>query len=688
MQRRTPEPDLPALMQALAPDAPRAERHLWLLALLHWIRSGMAPGDGAQGAVSRVRLLLDAAEQRPQWREEWSRWRQVFQASVDLAPLFADYGFAPHSAFLSGVSERLRRQWLPGTPDTDSSTELFDLIFKAEDAQWLRALDAPTLARVRALLFAPSPEERERNQREADADKFRSGQHLLDSLLDALMVCVGQISATGLSSEIRLRMSASESGDERAFHALPGLFERFRARVLRDGPTSPEARAAEVALREQLDACRRAASTVYLHLDEYGISTTIVFGLRQLRGRVLRARALLDAVTTHSPAQSGAQLLARLALAGAESRSLRVLVASSTQLTAAKVAERQAETGEHYITRNRAEYRAMLAKAGGGGLVLGLTTWAKLAIGALGIGAFSPFWLGLAYGLNYAFWFVLIMLLHWTVATKQPAMTAPAMAAKLKHMEDGGGLDAFVGEVAHLLRSQTAAIAGNVGVVVPTVLLICGILTALGAQPMASADKAHHIIHDHALMGPTPLFAAFTGVLLFASSVIAGWVENAFVYHRLDSALAYNPRITHWLGRERAARWALWWRANVSGLAANVSLGLLLGLVPPLLQFVGIGLEVRHVTLSSGQLAAAAYAIGPEVLRDSAFWMAVAGVLVVGPLNLAISFFLAFRLALLARGVTGVDRSRVYAALRQRWIGAPLFFLFPPPDRPVRPGVS
>ena len=35
----------------------------------------------------------------------------------------------------------------------------------------------------------------------------------------------------------------------------------------------------------------------------------------------------------------------------------------------------------------------------------------------------------------------------------------------------------------------------------------------------------------------------------------------------------------------------------------------------------------------------------------------------------------------------GIPRG-VYAALRQRWIGAPLFFLFPPPDRPVRPGVS
>ena len=50
---------------------------------------------------------------------------------------------------------------------------------------------------------------------------------------------------------------------------------------------------------------------------------------------------------------------------------MRALLARHYSLLARKVAERSAETGEHYITRDRAEYRAMLRAAAGGGAVLG-----------------------------------------------------------------------------------------------------------------------------------------------------------------------------------------------------------------------------------------------------------------------------------------------------------------------------
>jgi site-specific recombinase len=62
---------------------------------------------------------------------------------------------------------------------------------------------------------------------------------------------------------------------------------------------------------------------------------------------------------------------------------------------------------------------------------------------------------------------VLIQMLHFTVATKQPAMTAPAMAAKLKDIQSDGSIQEFVDEVAHLVRSQVAAILGNVLIVFP-----------------------------------------------------------------------------------------------------------------------------------------------------------------------------------------------------------------------------
>ena len=281
------------------------------------------------------------------------------------------------------------------------------------------------------------------------------------------------------------------------------------------------------------------------------------------------------------------------------------------------------------------------------------------------------------------------MLLHWTVATKQPAMTAPAMAATLGSLqrarpgpETDAAVSQFVDRVAALIRSQAAGIFGNLAVCAPLVLAVQLLSGAVfGVTPVGPA-QADYVLHSLTLLGPTLLFAAFTGVLLFASSLIAGWVENWFVFQRLDSAIAWNPRIVATLGASRARFWAGWWRRNVSGLAANVSLGLMLGLVPALAAFFGLGLEVRHVTLSTGQLAAAAGALGLDILRLPAFWWCLAGIALTGVLNLSVSFWFAFKVALRSRGVRVQDRALIAAAIGARLRSDPLSFLRPPKEAP------
>jgi site-specific recombinase len=367
-----------------------------------------------------------------------------------------------------------------------------------------------------------------------------------------------------------------------------------------------------------------------------------------------------------------------------EQRSLGALFARQYSMLARKLAERHAETGEHYITRNRAEWWAMLKRALGGGAVIAGTTFAKFALAALGL---SAFWGGFWAGINYATSFVAIHLLHWTVATKQPAMTAPAMAAKLAEVGSGRdsadqAVEGFVDEVANLIRSQTAGIVGNLAMVVPVVLAVQAASGALFGKPLVGEATAEHVLKDLTLLGPTPLYAAFTGVLLFVASLIAGWAENWFVLYRQDSALRWNPRIVSLIGVSRAAFWADWWRANISGIAANVSLGLLLGIVPVLLQFFGLGIQVRHVTLSTGQIAAAVGAIGWPLLGRPELWgpllWCLAAVPLTAALNLGVSFFLAFKLAMRARGVRVADRSRIYAALRRRLRTRFASFLLPP----------
>jgi site-specific recombinase len=222
-----------------------------------------------------------------------------------------------------------------------------------------------------------------------------------------------------------------------------------------------------------------------------------------------------------------------------------------------------------------------------------------------------------------------------------------------------------------------AAILGNVVLVFPVTVLLSAAMVLTTGAPMLTPEKADYVLHSLTLLGPSLLFAAFTGVLLFSSSIVAGWVENWFVLHRLDSAIRYNPRITAWLGALRADRWAQFMRHNISGLAANISLGMMLGLVPAILAFLGPALDVRHVTLSAGQLGAACAALGWEVVRSPALWWAAASIPLIGLLNVGVSFYLAFRVALQAHNISGVDRSRIRSAIWQRLRAAPMSFLWP-----------
>ena len=662
--------DVTALLNAADPKAELAARNLWLTRLLEWLRHPASKAEASPASdvlmpvplpVRRVKLLLTLLERNPVHAENFAKmWASVWR-DVDATALFADVGFASRMALWSEFFLRLRLHVLPGTVDTHDLGELFGQLFPDEaDEHWLLALDDALLARM-AALFKPEP---------ATALPWR------EPMLSSLTILISAVHAAGLSGPLRLRMSPSLLADQ-PFEQLPRAAEAFKASLHGDGGHIDPAtlRQALQYLRALLDCCRQAALSIPEHLETYGVSVDLMFEVEQLDARTQRIEALLDCLVSDQPKQELLRLTASLVRVVHERRSVRTLFARHYSLMARKVAERSAETGDHYITRSAAEYRHMLRSAAGGGAVIGVTTFIKFAVLAL---ALAPFWSGVWAGVNYAASFVVIHLLHWTVATKQPAMTAPAMAQRLLNIADDDGLAGFVDEVAHLLRSQIAGIVGNVALVIPVVAAVQGISWAIFGAPLVGVEQAEYVLHSLSFFGPSLLFAAFTGVLLFASSLIAGWVENWFVFYRLESAIAWNPAIITRLGAARAHFWGQWWAHNISGLAANVSLGLLLGLSPALLGFIGLPLDVRHVTLSTGQLAAAVGTLGWQTMTTAAFWWTVPTVLLVGVLNLGVSFYLAFKVALRSRGIQLADRARVSSAVWRRLREQPRSFLLPP----------
>jgi site-specific recombinase len=653
--------DLRALIAAADPGAAQAERHLWLVRVVEWLRW---PGPGPLSKpVQRLRHLLDELDRQPAWRARVQAVAQAFWREIDADALYADLGFGARRSFASELWTRIREHLLPATPETRDLAALFRLMFEPGDEVWLEAIDRDTTARV-VDLMGPGP------------------QAVRAIWLDALTILVSAVRATGYSRALRQRMDPAVLGEE-PFRQITTALAALRTGV-EDGHHAEALREA-VYLRALIDRCRQAGASVMPHLQTYGVSVNIVYDLEQMDARCDRIEQLIDCVVAPDPLSEGQRLLQDLVRGMADARGIRSLLAQHYSLLARQVTERSAESGEHYITRDHDEYRDMLRRAAGGGAVIAGTTFIKFAIASFG---FSAFWAGAWSGVNYAASFVIVMLLHWTVATKQPAMTAPALAASLpaaasatwsRGDEDARAeIEAFVDRVAQLIRSQAAGIFGNLALCGPLVWLVQWLTQAVRGAPLVGVKEAQYVLHSLTLLGPCALFAAFTGVLLFMSSLIAGWAENWFVYHRLDSAIAWNPRIVARLGAPRAQRWAAWWRTHISGLAANVSLGMLLGLAPAVLGFFGLPLEVRHVTLSTGQLAAALGALGPGLLEEPAFWWCVAGIVAIGVLNLTVSFGLAFTVALRSRGVRLRERSQISAAIRRRLLTHPLTFLWPP----------
>lgn len=659
MQVPDPAAELTQLLGTLAAQGDMVHRHLWLIALLDWIRGN---ADQPKPCIARLGHLLDILDTQPETREHLQDlWQQVVQR-LDGSTLLADYGFASRNALVSEFFHRLHLKCLPATPETHDAAELFALAMPtALDAQWISALPEATLLRLADLLWAPA------HRHHACSTPHLTGWQC--TLLDALTVVTSQVRAAGFSPDIRLRMDVSEQ-EASPFHGLASSLDALREAWVRSDNTDEAAQH----FKAQLESCRHCAATVYTHLDTYGISVDLVFRLRQLRQRVLRIRALLDCLLCDPTYHYSARLVAQLVMVGQDRASIGTLFTASASLLAAKVAERSSVTGEHYITRNRAQYQAMLRQAAGGGALTALTTGLKFAVMAMGL---ASFWYGFWSGVVYAASFVLIQLMHFTLATKQPAMTAPTMAAKLKDLTQDRAIDSFVDEVTCLVRSQVAAVVGNVVAVFPVVVLLSVSMQWVTGSPMINTETAHHVLESLTLLGPSLLFAAFTGVLLFASSIIGGWVENWFVLHRLDSALRYNPRITRRLGPDRANRLAHFMLHHVSGFASNLSLGFMLGLVPPILAFFALPLDVRHVTLSTGQLAAACASLGWEVVRHPALWWVVACLPLIGVLNVGVSFYLAFRVALQAHSVSDEGRSTILHAIQHRLRTRPGSFFWP-----------
>ena len=168
-------------------------------------------------------------------------------------------------------------------------------------------------------------------------------------------------------------------------------------------------------------------------------------------------------------------------------------------------------------------------------------------------------------------------------------------------------------------------------------------------------------------------------MLLWVSSLAAGWFENWVVYRRLPEAIehhGYGKRV----GRQRMTRIARFLEREAAGFGGSIALGFLLGMVPVFAKFFGLPLDVRHITLSTGSLTLAISSVGIAGVGWGAFLSAVVGIAIIGLLNFGVSFALALVVALRARDVPRGERRTLPGAVLRRFFRRPLEFFYPPRD--------
>ena len=307
----------------------------------------------------------------------------------------------------------------------------------------------------------------------------------------------------------------------------------------------------------------------------------------------------------------------------------------------------------------------------GAGLVVGFMALAKISVAKL---ALPPLGYTLAYSLDYALGFMLIHMLHFTVATKQPAMTAATIAAAISEIRGRfRELESLAKVIVDVLRTQIAAIFGNVLIALPTAMLIAFVWAQISGQPIVDAEKAHALLQSISPLKSLALFyAAIAGVCLFLAGLISGYYDNLAAYERIRERVERAAWVKALLGEERQRRFATYLDNNLGALAGNFFFGFMLGTMPTLGYLTGLPLDVCHVTFSAAyfgfSMVALDFSVDPLIAAQ-----AFIGIACVGLVNLTVSFSLALWVALRARGVAfGFDQigtllTILWSKFRQDW---------------------
>mgnify|MGYP003605826912 FL=1 len=507
-------------------------------------------------------------------------------------------------------------------------------------------------------------------------DKFISNPHVKKELLFSLNILAWRVIGNALDVDV-VKMAPEYRNFDNPFLALQNELDIINA-DFNQNPDFKFSSTDEVYKQTKIymEQCLEFVNLAFKNSAKYGISSKTNQSLLKIRQQLNRMSDIIRLFVIDSDRDyliNSKQLFFNILKYKSHKNNLRDLVSDSTRLMSHLITNHTAETGTHYITSTLKAYMKMFWKASGGGVIVGALCVLKMLYSYIPASDFAHAFL---YSMNYAMGFVMIYLMNFTLATKQPAMTAATMA---KVLSEGSGRNTYIDfahVVSQLFRSQFIAFVGNVLMSFPVSLIIIYGLEILFKQNFAF-EKSGKLLYDlDPFQSKAILHASIAGVFLFISGVISGNISNNSVFFQIPKRIAKNPFINYFLGQRIAKQLSIYYSKNWAGIASNFWFGVFLGATAPIGLFLGLDLDIRHITFAAGNFALGLY--GKDfVVTSYTFWISFITVFVIGFFNFIISFGLSMLLAFRSRKVEMSEAREIFGEIFRYFIRNPFRFFFP-----------
>ena len=426
-----------------------------------------------------------------------------------------------------------------------------------------------------------------------------------------------------------------------------------------------------------LQQCLDFVDKAFKNASKFGISSKINQSLLKIRQQLRRIQDIIPILVVDNEEDvliNSKNLVSNTLKYNSHRNNVRELIDDSTRLISHLITSHTAETGTHYIATSSKEYLKMFWKASGGGIIVGFLCIFKMMMSYSHGSEFSH---AVLYSLNYAFGFIIIYLLGFTLATKQPAMTAATMA---KVLSDESSSDKnykeFANLVAKLSRTQFIAFVGNVLWSFPVALAIIYGMDWFLDKNYATL-KADKLLKDlNPIESKAILHACIAGFFLFISGIISGNISNSSIFNQVPERISQSPFLNQVIGAKNSKKLSDFYTKHWAGIISNFWFGIFLGVIAPLGVFLGLDLDIRHITFSAGNFALALYGKGFDI-DTYTFVISLVTIFLIGAFNFIVSFGLSMLLAFRSRKVNFGELTIIYKTILKYFIKNPLRFFIP-----------